>query len=76
MALTPSKVMLEAEDEEDSNHENPPGAKPSSQEDIQLKKAIELLNSPAMRSRKRRRVPTKYSVCVEGQFWLPFFISA
>ena len=57
---------VEAEDEEDSNHENPPGAKPSSQEDLQLKKAIELLNSPVVRGR-RRRVAT----CFGGFSGLP-----
>jgi carboxyl-terminal processing protease len=43
---------VEADDEEDSNRETPPGTKPSSQEDLQLKKAIELLNSPANERQK------------------------
>jgi len=43
---------VEAEDDEDANHENPPGPKPSSQEDLQLKKAIELLSAPASERQK------------------------
>jgi len=38
---------VEVDEEDDSNHETPQGTKPSSQEDLQLKKAIELLNAPA-----------------------------
>jgi carboxyl-terminal processing protease len=44
---------VEGEDDEDSNRETPPGPKPPpSQEDLQLKKAIELLNSPATERQK------------------------
>ena len=44
---------VDSEDEEDVQRENAPGTnKPASQEDLQLKKAIELLSSPTSESQK------------------------
>jgi carboxyl-terminal processing protease len=43
---------VEVDEEDDSNRETPQGTKPSSPEDLQLKKAIELLNAPASERQK------------------------
>jgi len=43
---------VEVDEEDDSNRETPQGTKPSSQEDLQLKKAIELLSAPASERQK------------------------
>ena len=43
---------VEVDEEDDSNRETPQGTKPSSPEDLQLKKAIESLNAPASERQK------------------------